>query len=196
MSKILFAFTQNKTTIRRIVKKYAPTLESEDLMQEVFLRCFAAERKNLILNPKAFVLKVAKNSAISANKSLGMRMESSIDEALGGETMIDPSARVDSIVGEREKLNLLVSALLEMPEEHREALLLKKVEGLKFKQIATRLDVSVSTVEKRVSFALLYCMQKMKKMGLDTSELNQHGRSSTWSKVGAYSASGAGTKQH
>ena len=44
-----------------------------------------------------------------------------------------------------------------LPPKAREALLLRKLDGMSYRDIATRLRVSVSSVEKYVATALLAC---------------------------------------
>ena len=46
-----------------------------------------------------------------------------------------------------------------LPPKAREALLLRKLDGMSYRDIATRLRVSVSSVEKYVATALLACCQ-------------------------------------
>ena len=60
---------------------------------------------------------------------------------------------------------MFAEAVASLPEEVREAFLMRKMDGLKFKQIALRLDVSVSTVEKRVAAALLHCARHLRRNG-------------------------------
>jgi DNA-directed RNA polymerase specialized sigma24 family protein len=48
-----------------------------------------------------------------------------------------------------------------LPAKAREALLLRKLDGLSYRDIASRLAVSVSSVEKYVASALLACYQAL-----------------------------------
>lgn len=50
--------------------------------------------------------------------------------------------------------NLLMQTMQKLPERCREIFLLSRMEGLKYKEIAERLDISVNTVENQISIAL------------------------------------------
>jgi RNA polymerase sigma-70 factor (ECF subfamily) len=53
------------------------------------------------------------------------------------------------------------AVLQSLPAKAREALLLRKLDGLSYRDIASRLAVSVSSVEKYVASALLACYQAL-----------------------------------
>jgi RNA polymerase sigma-70 factor (family 1) len=56
-----------------------------------------------------------------------------------------------------EQLKEKYEALLQkMPEKQRTVFLMSRIDGLQYKEIATRLDLSVKAVEKRMKYALDY----------------------------------------
>lgn len=73
-----------------------------------------------------------------------------------------------------EERTLIIEALLEidgvlrkLPAKARTALLLCKLDGLSYREIAERLNVSVSSVEKYIARALLSCYEVMCRDGTD-----------------------------
>ena len=175
MSDIYKTFKENELIVRRIVAKYRPLKEDvEDLMQETFIKCFAASIKQEILDPKAFILKVAKNVAISEAKRKRHSITKSIEDMEDLEVYENKqSVSLESQVDEQQKLAAFTKVLAELSIECQRVLIMRKIDGLKFKQIATRLDVSVSTVEKRVATALLQCNDKLRAQGYNLTELGQ-----------------------
>lgn len=159
MSKILQAFQEHEKSIKRIFARYCRRAEDiEDYTQETFLKAFAAETKTDIQNPKAFLLRVAQNLAFSEIKR---KVNTNTDhyEDSGGEEVLQDERQVsieNQIDGQR-KLVVAAKVIASLPPDYRRALLMRKMEKLKFKQIATRLNVSLSTVEKRVAAALVMC---------------------------------------
>ena len=172
MSRIYRTFLNNQTAIRRIIAKYRPDKHDvDDLTQETFLKCFAAEISQEIQNPKAFMFRVAKNVAISeARRKRNFNTDSFEDS--GGIDVYPDREQItpDDALHSRRKLAVFVEALSTMPTENRRALVMRKIEGLKFKQIAVRLGVSVSTIEKRVAAALVHCNSYMRKKGYNPSD--------------------------
>ena len=173
--------------VRRIIAKYRSNKEDiEDLVQDTFLKCFAADIKQTIHDPKAFIFRVAKNTAISEAKKKRHSTTQSIEDLGGIEVYKDEGqVSLERHIEEKRRLILFSHALAELPPELRRALVMRKVEGLKMNQIATRLDVSVSTIEKRVASALLLCNSYLREQGYDfTSNTSNHSKeTSVVSKV-------------
>jgi len=62
------------------------------------------------------------------------------------------------------KVTLLKCAIDELPEKCREILLMSKIEGLSYKQIAQRLNISVKTVESQMRIAYKKIRVRIKAM--------------------------------
>ena len=60
-----------------------------------------------------------------------------------------------------QRLEHLNSVLAELSPRRREALMLHRFEGLSQAQIAERMDISLSMVEKPIAFALLHYKQRL-----------------------------------
>lgn len=164
LSRILSAFREHEASIRRIIGRYRSRPEDiEDLAQDTFLKSFAAELKQDIVNPKAFLFRLAKNVAIN---DAYLKVNSATDsiEAIDCEDVLKDNKQpgIEQEQSDKQELHALSLALAELPDELREALTMRKIDGLKFKQIATRLNVSVSTAEKRVAKALIQCNKLLK----------------------------------
>src|SRR3546814_457948 len=60
----------------------------------------------------------------------------------------------------RQQLEFTSAMLLELPEETRSIFLLRRVEGMKVKDVAARLGISVSSVERHMRVAVGHVMQR------------------------------------
>lgn len=171
MSRILRAFLQHQAAIKRVLARYVPMEDRNDILQEAFLKAFAAEMTTPVHDAKAFLFRVAKNLAIS-EMTKKSRSETDHLEDLGASDVLvdDRSGSVEAHIDGRRKLFVLSQALAHLPVECQRVLLMRKVEGLRIKQIATRLNVSGSTVEKRLARALLLCDRHLRKHGYDPTE--------------------------
>ena len=163
------------TTDVNIFARYFRNAEDvEDLTQQTFLKCFAAETKTEINDPKFFLLRAAKNLAISEAKKKYRTTTDYMEDSGGSEVYMDvknvsPETRLDS----KRKLAALARALASLPTDYRRAFLMRKMENLKLAQIATRLDISLRTAQKRVSGALEMCDAYLRKEGYDPSEFGR-----------------------
>lgn len=132
----------------------------EDLAQETFARLFA--------NPKAyqhkarfstFLWRVALNLCYEEHRKVKRRNESSFDcegdeESAGAGTLVSSVASPEAQVAERERAELVRTALRRLPEHYRAVVVLRHYEGLKFREIAEALDIPVGTVKSRMAEAL------------------------------------------
>ncbi len=174
-SHILKAFIENEQVIRRIVAKYCPIPEDVDeLTQEVFLKAFAVERKEDIRDPKAFLLKIAKNLSLSEVKKHFRTKTDYADDSPGGiETLADKrQSLLDDALESKRKLYVLSQAVASLTPEYRAPFLMKKMNNMKFSEIADELNISKQAAEKRVARALIACKNYLVKNGYDFSELD------------------------
>jgi RNA polymerase sigma-70 factor (ECF subfamily) len=171
MSEIFKAFQRQEQVIRRIVAKYRPNpADIEELTQETFVKGFAAELDNEIHDPERLLFRIAKNLAINAATKKAARaptMGDFTDVAVyADEAQVDQEEALDS----RQRLFVFTQALANLEPELRRALIMRRIEGLKYKQIATRLNVSVATVERRVAAAMVECLLYLRRNGYDPAD--------------------------
>ncbi len=172
MSKIFKAFQEKKDAIRRTVGKYrSNAADIEELTQETFLKAYAAEQTQEIHQPEHFLLTVAKRVAISAAQKKITSSTDSVEDSGGvsvyaDERQVSPDDQLDA----RQKLYVMSQAIASLPPEVARVFLMRRVEGLKYKQIATRLNISVSLVEKRVANAMVDCVLYLRKNGYDPAD--------------------------
>jgi RNA polymerase sigma-70 factor (ECF subfamily) len=183
MSRILRAFLRHQEAIKRVLARYVPPEDRNDILQEAFLKAFAAEMTTPVQDPKAFLFRVAKNVAISEMTRKSRRDTDYLEDLSDSEVFEDErSGSVEAHIDGTRKLFVLSQALAHLPEEYQRVFLMRKLEGLRVKQIATRLSVSVSTVEKRLAKALVLCDRQLRKQRYDPAEFGLH--AATHSRAG------------
>lgn len=174
MSKILKAFQENEAGIRRFLSRFLSNAQDvDDSLQETFLKGFAAETKTEIVAPKAFLYRIARNVALYEIKKRRTYQVDSVEDSGGAEIIVDveqPGA--DEHLDGRRKLAILAMAVATLQPQCRRAFLLRRVDGLRYKQIANRMDVSVSAVEKHVTKAVIKCNEYLLSQGLEPSEFS------------------------
>lgn len=175
MSRILNEFEASKPALRRYLGRFfARSQDVEDHLQEVFVRAYAAEARGPILLPRAYLFRVAKH--VSLNE-IARRKNSATDSV---EDFPDPDVvgsgtqpGVEQEVDGRRQLALFANAVAALPSQCRKVLVLKKIEGLSQREIANRLGIAESTVEKHLAKALLLTRDFMARrdasFGIDTS---------------------------
>ena len=124
--------------------------ELADLRQDVYMRVYEAALKQIPDAAKPFVLTTARNLLIDR-----IRQEQviPIDRVTDLEALdiASDQAGPDRILLAREGLRRLQAALDLLPPRIREAVYLRKVEGLSRSEIAARMDIAVFTVNRHLT---------------------------------------------
>ncbi len=143
--------------VHRIVRCEAT---AADLAQESYLRMMGGPSDQSFNSPKAFLFRTATNLALDhvrREKFRGQAAES-LDAASEVPTSF-PSA--EQVLLDKERLDLFVNALRNLPPRCREVFLLHRLDECPYSEIAMRLGISESAVEKHIMRALSYCRQAL-----------------------------------
>jgi RNA polymerase sigma factor (sigma-70 family) len=123
--------------------------EVPDLVQEVFLRISGRGRLDDIVNLRGYVFQVAGSVLADCRRRRVVRHHDAhieFDPESMGEDAIGP----DRILAGREALKAVLAIVDRMPERTRTIFVLRRLEGMRYLEIAHRLDLSVSAVEKHM----------------------------------------------
>lgn len=131
----------------------------EDIVQSVFLRLWN-DRTNIQIeiSLKSFLLKAVRNSCLDEFRHLEVVRQYEVDY----ENSILNSYDTENYILYSDLYDHLYRALEQIPELYREAFMMNRFEGLKYKEIAKKLNVSERTVEVRVSKTLGLLRKQLK----------------------------------
>ena len=122
--------------------------EAQDLAHDAYARVFPAMREGQVESPQAFLYTTARRLAINRLRHRDRALTQSVaTETL--DTTMAAGPGVPQTVMARQELAQLERGLAQLPPGCRAVLLLRKVELLSHKEIARRLGVTRSTVEKQ-----------------------------------------------
>ena len=155
--KVLELFEQLRTPVfRYLMRRTHNVNEAEDLTQEAFLRlCRHLQEDRPLENPKAWLFTVANNLAIDKTRSEGNLQD--LDESSWKEIEESRSAlheNPESLLLQAERLDRLHLAVLRLTPLQRQCLHLR-AEGLRYREIAELLEISMSTVVDAVRRATI-----------------------------------------
>jgi RNA polymerase sigma-70 factor (ECF subfamily) len=135
---------------RRRVRNSA---EVEDMVQEVFTRMVARDSTEPVQHLGGYIHKTASSVLTDRARSGTARaagLHVGFDPDIHGEDSLDP----ERLVGARQELHAATLALLRLPERTRTVFILRRLEGMRFHEIASHLGISVSAVEKHMVRAI------------------------------------------
>ena len=138
--------------IRLFKRRGVPPQDIEDLVQEVFVR-LAKRGTGGIDNLGGYALQTGASVLVDRGRRRAVRHEDAQVELLG-ERHPAEDIGPDRIVAGRQELGIAVASLMTLPERTRIIFVLRRVEGLRYRDIAARLGISVSAVEKHMTRAV------------------------------------------
>jgi RNA polymerase sigma-70 factor (ECF subfamily) len=143
-----------------VVRRGVPIDEADDLVQEAFLRLERYERDHAVQSREAFVMRAAANLTIDRARRAAANPVGSIG-ALNLTEIAAVDALPDEQVESRTKLEHLQRGMATLSADTKRILLMRRIDGLSFKEIALAEGLSVSAVEKKVARATLVLMKWM-----------------------------------
>ncbi|MCU4677297.1 RNA polymerase sigma factor [Catenovulum sp. 2E275] len=162
MSIISRVFLEHNAFLKKFLKRFMSSEQDiEDIVQEVYIKAHHAEQeKEIIEQPKAFLFKIAKNLALDELNKKSRLVTSYIEDCIAA-IPVEKTASMESEVEANESLTLYCEAIELLPEKCKQIYLMRKVYGLKHKEIAAELDISLSSVEKHLKLGGAFCQQYM-----------------------------------
>ena len=122
---------------------------AEAVVQETYLRA-APYALSDIRHPKAFLLRIALNLVRDQSRREGRRRQS---QALQRPAEAEAAPQFDHV--------LLEQVIRSMPQLYRDVFVLNRFGGMTYPEIAVSLEISIKTVEWRMSRALEYCASRL-----------------------------------
>lgn len=145
--------------------RFPSLVDHDDIVQDTYTRMLRAHAAGTIRHPKAFLFTTARNAALDFFRR---KRPVSIDDV----THFDESAvlhdRPDLVeaVSREQELGILADAVRCLPERCRQVMMLRYIDGLAYKAIATQLGISPETVKAQMAKGMRRCAEYFRERGL------------------------------
>ena len=126
--------------------------EAQDVAHDAYVRVYPKVQDESARNPEAVLFTTARRLALNKIKRRTIAPFTSVEPHLENAASATPGV-VQQVMA-RQELQQLEVALAQLPPGCRTVLLLRKIELLSHAEIAARLGISLSTVEKQHARAL------------------------------------------
>ncbi|WP_342349104.1 RNA polymerase sigma factor [uncultured Nitrospira sp.] len=165
-------FDQHRQEVKRfLISRVSCEATAADLTQETFLRLSQLSDLQSIRNIRSYLFRIAANLATDHLRTqIRWKMASSEEEPLLLEKP-DTSSTPESVLVAKEELRIVLQAIQELSPLCREIFLLNRYEGFAHREIANRLNVCMSTVEKNIARALNQCRRRLNEAAESSEKL-------------------------
>lgn len=131
-----------------LIRRLKTEQDAADVAQEVYLKMMRLERFHLIRQPQAYLYFLAAQ-VMHEQRMREQRLPVLFDsEAVESLTQAPELASPDDFVASDESERELKRLLSQLPPAHRSILILRKRDGMSYREIAEELNMSVHTVKK------------------------------------------------
>lgn len=131
--------------------------EAEEIVQEMFFKLWQNHKQiNIPVAVKSYLYASIKNAVLNNFKHEKIKL-AYIKEKQLQEYDLDSS----EIMENAESLSNISNAIEQLPQKRREIFIMCKLDGLKYKEIAEKLDISIKTVENQMGEALKFLREKL-----------------------------------
>lgn len=122
----------------------------DDVIQETYAVFASMERVGNIRNPRAYLFQVAHSQMLRGIRRARVVSIQAMED-LGRLDHADEAVTPEQQAIERDELRRLAEIIALMPGKTREAFILRRVRGVPQREIAVRMGISESTVEKHIA---------------------------------------------
>ncbi len=143
----------------RIVRDHA---RAEDVVQDAWVRVAAVERGQILAEPLRYFYRVVRNLALD-----GYRVQRREAQRVGdaspviAEAVPDPAPSPEASSVAHDELRRVLESLDELPERTRLAVTLYKFEGMKLREVAERMSISIALANKLVLDGVEHCAMRV-----------------------------------
>ena len=128
----------------------------DDLIQETYLRLWRARQAGRATLTRAYLFVVARNVALDRIRHESKIAHTPLAEAEQAEVASDDTHAAE-ILSQAQELTLLRQAIQSLPPRCAEIVRLHWIEGHSYREVASRLEISESTVNTQLALGLIRC---------------------------------------
>jgi RNA polymerase sigma factor (sigma-70 family) len=145
--------------------KHVVGLDIDDIVQETYARLAAIDTVANVRNPKTYAFQTAHSIILThlrRSRVVSIRAVEDVELYAGPSDEASPERQLS----DREELHRIAQAIAALPEKVRAVFTLRRVEGLSQREVAQKLNLSESTVEKHMGKGLRLMMDWLGRGGI------------------------------
>ncbi len=131
---------------------------AEEIVQELFVKLWEKRSQTIIESSvKNYLFRAVKNHCLNYIKHNHIKSEYNRKMLEASDTFSHESEEPDT-----DMIKIIEQSLASLPDKRREIFRLNREEGLKYREIAEKLNISIKTVETQMGLALKTLREKLR----------------------------------
>lgn len=135
-------------------------VDEDDVVQEAYARIAGMSDVAHVGSPRAYFFTVVRNIAFELTRRARAGPISPVED-FDALVIVDDGPDPEQAAGDRQEFRRIAALIQGLPEKHRQVFIMRRIEGLSQKEIARRLGVPESTIEKRAAKGLRLLLEAM-----------------------------------
>jgi len=158
---LIQALESTRAELRRfLIARTGSEAEADDLVSELWIKVNGSH-SGPVANPKNYLFKMANNLVLDRRRELQRRERREHDwttarHGTSSTELADEAPTAEQSLIEREEIKELSEAIAKLPAGAQRVLRLHKLDGLSHGEVAERLGISKSAVEKHMAVAMTH----------------------------------------
>ena len=155
----------HEAALRSYLHHRFPTVDSDDVVQESYLKLLEIRTRGKIAKTKAYLFSVAKHTALRVFYRRGQLYSEVPVNKLPDWLLLDNELNGAEITDSRQRLGLVAQAIDRLPARCRAIIRLAVVDGYSAMEIAERLRLSDNTVRVQLARGIKKCSEYLRERG-------------------------------
>lgn len=138
--------------------------DAEDVVQDACVRALRALETTAVERPRAWVLTIVRNTALTwmaKNRPAKVTSIEGVDGPLELPELTDPAPSAEQDMIARADQGAVRSAIAALPQAFREAIVMREINGLSYREIADASGIPIGTVMSRLARARMMLMNAL-----------------------------------
>jgi RNA polymerase sigma-70 factor (ECF subfamily) len=154
----------HETALRGYLRSHFPSIETDDVVQESYLKLLKARTAGKVTSTKRYFFSVARNTALTIFRRRRIYSDIPVNE-LPEWRVLDGGPDAAETTDHHLRIALAVEAIGQLPGRCREICRLAAWERLAPSDIATRLGITESTVHVQLARGIMKCAAYLRECG-------------------------------
>lgn len=135
---------------------------AEDIVHDAWLLFDQRKSTEPVASPVGYLKTIIHNLAIVRVRRHALSRTEGSDFDDAARTVADSAPSPEAIVDARHTLDIVLNTINDMPERQRAAIKMYHIEGMKLREVAANLGISISLAQRLISEGLEICTQLRK----------------------------------